>query len=84
MAASTKRDALLAEAKAIRAFCYYNLIRVYGDVPAIWIPLEEADPNDPNTFYPKRTSRDVIYDKVIGDIQGSVNSMPISNELRKD
>ncbi|KUJ56824.1 hypothetical protein AR686_09750 [Chryseobacterium aquaticum subsp. greenlandense] len=79
MAASTKRDALLAEAKAIRAFCYYNLIRVYGDVPAIWIPLEEADPNDQNTFYPKRTSRDVIYDKVIGDIQGSVNSMPISN-----
>nr|WP_314492680.1 RagB/SusD family nutrient uptake outer membrane protein [uncultured Chryseobacterium sp.] len=79
MPASPKRDALLAEAKAIRAFCYYNLIRVYGDVPAIWIPLEEADPNDPNTLYPKRTSRDVIYDKVIGDIQESVNSLPVSN-----
>lgn len=79
MAASTKRDALIAEAKAIRAFCYYNLIRVYGDVPAIWIPLEEADPNDPNTFYPKRASRDAIYDRVIGDIQESVNSLPVSN-----
>jgi len=79
MPASAKRDALLAEAKAIRAFCYYNLIRVYGDVPAIWIPLEEADPNDPSTLYPKRTSRDVIYDKVIGDIQESINSMPTSN-----
>jgi len=79
MPASQKRDALLAEAKAIRAFCYYNLIRVYGDVPAIWIPLEEADPNDPSTLYPKRSSRDVIYDKVIADIQESINNMPASN-----
>jgi hypothetical protein len=79
MPATAKRDALLAEAKAIRAFCYYNLIRVYGDVPAIWIPLEEADPNDPATLYPKRTSRDVIYDKVIADIQESIGNMPLSN-----
>lgn len=79
MEASAKRDALLAEAKAIRAFCYYNLIRVYGDVPAIWQPLEEMDPNDPNTLYPKRTSRDIIYDRVIGDIQESINNLPASN-----
>lgn len=79
MPASAKRDALLAEAKAIRAFCYYNLIRVYGDVPAIWIPLEEADPNDPSTLYPKRSSRDGIYDRIIADIQESLNNLPVSN-----
>ncbi|WP_312177541.1 RagB/SusD family nutrient uptake outer membrane protein [Chryseobacterium sp.] len=79
MPASTKRDALLAEAKAIRAFCYHNLIRVYGDVPAIWIPLEDADPNDQNTFYPKRSPRDGIYDRIIADIQESVNNLPGSN-----
>lgn len=79
MPASPKRDALLAEAKAIRAFCYHNLIRVYGDVPAIWIPLEEADPNDPNTLYPKRSPRDGIYDRIIADIQESVNNLPASN-----
>ncbi len=79
MPASTKRDALLAEAKAIRAFCYHNLIRVYGDVPSIWIPLEDADPNDQNTFYPKRSPRDGIYDRIIADIQESVNNLPGSN-----
>jgi len=79
MPASPKRDALLAEAKAVRAFCYHNLIRVYGDVPAIWIPLEEADPNDQNTFYPKRSPRDGIYDRIIADIQESVNNLPGSN-----
>jgi len=76
MEASAKRNSLLAEVKAIRAFCYYNLIRVYGDVPAVWIPLENADPNDPSTLYPKRTSRDVIYDRVIADMQESVNDLP--------
>ncbi|SDR15506.1 Starch-binding associating with outer membrane [Chryseobacterium soldanellicola] len=76
MEPSAKRNSLLAEVKAIRAFCYYNLIRVYGDVPAVWIPLEDADPNDPNTLYPKRTSRDIIYDRVIADMQESVNDLP--------
>ncbi|AZA51525.1 RagB/SusD family nutrient uptake outer membrane protein [Chryseobacterium sp. G0201] len=76
MEPSAKRNSLIAEVKAIRAFCYYNLIRVYGDVPAVWIPLEDADPNDPNTLYPKRASRDVIYDRVIADMQESVNDLP--------
>lgn len=79
MPASAQRDALLAEVKTIRAFCYYNLIRIYGDVPAVWQPLEELDPNDPNTFYPKRTSRDEIYDRIIADMQESVNSLPASS-----
>jgi hypothetical protein len=76
MEASAKRDALLAEVKAIRAFCYYNLIRVYGDVPSVFKPLDEMDPNDPSTLYPKRTSRDEIYDRIIGDLQESVANIP--------
>jgi hypothetical protein len=80
---SPRRNALLAEVKALRAFCYYNLIRVYGDVPAVWIPLVEADPNDPNTLYPKRTSRDVIYDRIIADMQGSVNDLPTAGSSER-
>lgn len=80
---SPRRNALLAEVKALRAFCYYNLIRVYGDVPAVWIPLVEADPNDPNTLYPKRTSRDVIYDRIIADMQGSVNDLPTTGSSER-
>jgi len=76
MEASTKRDILLAEVKAIRAFCYYNLIRVYGDVPAVFKPLDEMDPNDPATLYPKRASRDEIYDRIIADLQESAATLP--------
>jgi hypothetical protein len=76
MPESARRNAMLAEVKALRAFCYYNLIKVYGDVPAVFTPLVEADPNDPNTLYPKRSPRDGIYDRIIADMQESVNDLP--------
>lgn len=76
MPETAKTKALLGEAKAIRAFCYYNLIRVYGDVPAVWQPLEELNPDDPSTFYPKRSPRDEIYDHIIADLQSAVQDIP--------
>ncbi|MNK42595.1 SusD family protein [compost metagenome] len=76
MPESAKRNALIGEAKSIRAFCYYNLIRIYGDVPAVWEPLETLDPNDENSFYPKRASRDEIYDKIVGDLQEAATNLP--------
>lgn len=83
MPESPRRNALLAEVKFLRAFCYYNLIRVYGDVPAVYIPLVEADPNDPNTLYPKRSPRDGIYDHVIADMQASVNDLPTTGTAER-
>lgn len=80
MGGSAKCKALLAEAYAIRAFCYLNLIRIYGDVPAVWQPLESMDPNDENTFYPRRSSRDAIYDRIISDMQNSVDDLPTKAE----
>ena len=80
MPETEKRNSLLGEALAIRAFCYHNLIRIYGDVPAVWLPLEEMDPNDENTFYPKRSPRDEIYDQIIGDLQTAVEYIPWYSE----
>lgn len=76
MPETEKRNQLLGEAICIRALCYLNLIRIYGDVPAVYTPLEEMDPNDENTFYPKRSSRDEIYDKVISEVQSVIDWLP--------
>lgn len=76
MPETEKRNQLLGEAICIRAFCYLNLIRIYGDVPTVYTPLEEMDPNDENTFYPKRSSRDEIYDKVISEVQSVIDWLP--------
>lgn len=76
MAETPKRNSLLGEALALRAFAYLNLISIYGDVPAAWQPLEDMDPDDESTFYPKRTSRDVIYDRIVSDLQTAAGYMP--------
>lgn len=82
MAETEKRNSMLGEVLAIRAFCYYNLIRIYGDVPAVWTPLEEMDPNDENTFYPERTSRDEIYERIVADLQLATQYIPWASETK--
>ncbi len=72
MPESAKRNSMLGEVLGLRAFAYLNLISIYGDVPAIWEPLEDMDANDENTFYPRRTSRDAIYDRIVTDLQEAV------------
>lgn len=79
MEQSAKRDALLGEALSIRAFSYLNLIRIYGDVPARWTPMEDiTDQNE--ALYPKRVSRDEIYDHIISDLQQAVELLPWYSE----
>lgn len=80
MPETAKRNSMLGEVLGLRAFAYLNLISIYGDVPAIWEPLEDMDANDENTFYPKRTSRDVIYDQIIKDLQEAVGYLPWFSE----
>jgi len=80
MAETDKRNALLAECYGIRAFMYYNLIRIYGDMPAVWQPMESMDPNAEETFYPHRASRDGIYDRIIADMQAYIDFLPTKAE----
>ncbi len=76
MPETDNRNALLAELYSIRAFAYYNLIRVYGDMPAVWEPMESLDPTAESTFYPYRASRDEIYDHIIADMQQWIDFLP--------
>lgn len=72
---SAKRNQLRGEALALRAHYYLNLMRVYGDVPAIFQPLAKQ-----STFYPVRDSRDVIYDQIVGDLLEATNLLPWYSE----
>lgn len=72
-----KRNALIAEVTFIRAFAYNELIRFYGDVPAIYTPIS-SEPDE--TWYPKRSDRDGIYDRIIGEMQACVDDLPWFSE----
>lgn len=55
------KSKLLGEVLFLRAFYYYYLVRLYGDIPCI---TEVISTNSPD-FYPKRSSVADIYDKII-------------------
>jgi hypothetical protein len=56
---------LYGEAVALRAICYHELIRFYGDVPYFDKPIYTQDQTDGATL----ASRWTIYDNILADLQ---------------
>ncbi|WP_216859036.1 RagB/SusD family nutrient uptake outer membrane protein [Hymenobacter citatus] len=63
----TQKKALLGQAYFIRAFLYYHLVRLYGDVPLITAPVDGASPD----LYPSRTPQAEVYNLIIADLQAA-------------
>lgn len=66
------KDRHIAEAKFLRALAYFDLVRIFGDVPLITnvITIEEG-------YQVKREAIDNIYDKVIiKDLQEAASILP--------
>lgn len=56
-----KKNDYLAEAYALRAWCYFYCVRVWGDVPLYTEPLESIE----DGIYRERVSKEVILNQVI-------------------
>jgi hypothetical protein len=61
----TQKKALLGQAYFIRAFLYYHLVRLYGDVPLLTNPIDATSPD----LYPARSPQAEVYDLIIKDLQ---------------
>ncbi len=60
----TLKKKLLGETHFLRAFFYYHLVRLYGDVPLITEPVTVTS----TTLYPERTAATTVYDLIINDL----------------
>ena len=60
---------LLGEALTLRAVMYYDLIRAWGDVPFRTEPISDD-------IYIPKTSRDVIFKQILGDLQEAWDYLP--------
>lgn len=67
-------DMYIAEAKAARAFFYFELVKRWGDIPM------RLEPKDANNLFEPRTDRKVIYDQIIGDMQEAIPDLPWHND----
>jgi hypothetical protein len=68
----TLRDRLVAEAKFLRAFYYFELVRTYGGVPII-----DAVINDPNSLKGiTRNTVDEVYTLIKKDLTDAIAGLP--------
>lgn len=61
---ATLKNRLLGETLFLRAFFYYHLVRLYGDVPLITTSITVNSPD----LYPTRTPASQVYDLIIKDL----------------
>ena len=67
------RKSIVGEAQFLRALAYFNLVRMYGQVPLITKETESFDDiNKP------RASVDSVYAQIINDLTESEQSLPLS------
>lgn len=60
-------DSKLAEARFLRAYEYFELVKRFGGVPLITIPQNQDDPQD--ELFPARATEKEIYDFIYSEIQ---------------
>ena len=65
-------QAYLGEALTLRALCYLDLVRFFGDVPF----KAEASKSDLSNAYLHKTDRDEILDQLMNDLDEAVNYLP--------
>lgn len=65
---------LLGEALTLRAMVYYDLCKAWGDVPARFEPVTSE-----TTYLPK-SSREVIFKQILGDLDEAINYLPYPNK----
>lgn len=63
----------VAEARWIRAFNYFSMVKRYGGVPIIIEPQSVNDPKE--TLFPVRNTEKEVYDFVISEMDAIVNDL---------
>lgn len=58
-------EAYRAEARAIRAMCYFYLVRAFGDVPLVWQPTIE----DSESFAIAKTPANEVLNTIVEDLR---------------
>jgi hypothetical protein len=72
------KNRLLGEVYFLRAFYYYHLVRLYGDVPLITAPVDLSS----SLLYPARTPKEQVYDQVVNDLLAAEKSgLPNTNGM---
>lgn len=65
---------ILGEARFLRGLYYFNLVRLFGDVPLVTAPVSAN--LTPDEIYPFRSSVSKVYDLIIEDLKIAADKLP--------
>lgn len=68
----TAKAAYIAEAKFLRALCYFYAVRIWGKVPV----STQAITNPDATYAERRAEVEEVYDLIIADVTEAYNTLP--------
>jgi starch-binding outer membrane protein, SusD/RagB family len=83
---ATRKDQIVGEASFLRAYAYFDLVRLWGDVPLVLeeitsissANIEEVYPK----LYPRRTAKDSVYTQIITDLNTALAKAPTSGATK--
>jgi hypothetical protein len=74
------KNQLRGEVRFLRAYLYFNLVRMYGGVPLITrVPADANDANNDPVFQ-SRASVDDVYAAIIGDLQFASKNLALKSQ----
>lgn len=76
-AAPSDIETSVGEAHFFRAYCYFDLLQVYGDVIITRTPLDIDSPE----MQMARNSRDEVVDFILEDLEEAIRLLPEANEI---
>ena len=78
VASEANRANIEAEARFVRAYAYFNLVRLYGDIPLITTLIDASDKEVAYT----RVPTDEIYDLILEDLEMAVTALDNTYKTR--
>ncbi len=70
----------VGEAKFFRAYCYFDLLQLYGDAIIVDRPMELTDPD----MYVARNDRGEVADFIVRDLQDATDLLPKASEITEE
>lgn len=71
-----QKKKIIGEAQFLRAWAYFYLVRLWGDVPLMLTPVTATSPD----FYASRTAAETVYNQIVTDLTAAEGSgLPISD-----
>jgi hypothetical protein len=61
----TTKSSYLGEAYFLRAYHYFNLVRLFGNVPLVLVPVDASSPE----LYPQQASVEEVYNQIVADLK---------------